>query len=103
MGLLDLAHRPLAAALLGACVMGGISIWAKGREDTVISAIWGIGMATGILFISVTPGYAVDPMSYLFGDILADQPGRYKTDGRPQCGDTPDNRCILQTTAGCML
>lgn len=71
-------HGALAAALLGACVMGGISIWAKEREDTVISAIWVIGMATGILFISVTPGYAVDPMSYLFGDILLVSQGDIK-------------------------
>ena len=35
----------------------------------MIGAIWVTGMAMGLLFISRTPGY-VDPMAYLFGDIL---------------------------------
>ncbi|MFH1866419.1 MAG: metal ABC transporter permease, partial [Candidatus Eisenbacteria bacterium] len=36
----------------------------------VIGAVWAIGMATGILFLSRTPGYGEDLMSYLFGNIL---------------------------------
>lgn len=40
------------------------------REDTVIAAIWAVGMAVGLLFIAKTPGYAEDLMSYLFGNIL---------------------------------
>jgi zinc transport system permease protein len=63
-------HGATAAALLAAVVIGVVSLRAKQREDTVISALWSIGMAAGILFISRTPGYAVDPMSYLFGNIL---------------------------------
>jgi zinc transport system permease protein len=43
---------------------------AKEREDTVISALWAVGMAAGILFIFKTPGYNEDLMSYLFGNIL---------------------------------
>jgi len=39
------------------------------RLDTVIGAIWAIGMSVGLIFIYITPGYA-DPMSYLFGNIL---------------------------------
>ena len=42
---------------------------ARQREDTVIGAIWAVGMAVGLLFFAKTPGYA-DPMSYLFGNIL---------------------------------
>jgi zinc transport system permease protein len=41
----------------------------KQREDAVIGAIWVTGMAIGLLFIARTPGY-IDPMAYLFGDIL---------------------------------
>jgi zinc transport system permease protein len=57
-------------ALAAAFVIGWINIHAKERIDTVISAFWGMGMATGILFISKTPGYGEDMMAYLFGNIL---------------------------------
>jgi zinc transport system permease protein len=46
-----------------------VSIYARQREDTVIGALWAVGMAIGLLFIAKTPGYT-DPMSYLFGNIL---------------------------------
>ncbi|MFC1834519.1 metal ABC transporter permease [Thermodesulfobacteriota bacterium] len=58
------------SALLAALIIGIVSLRARQREDTVISALWSIGMATGILFIFRTPGYAQDLMSYLFGNIL---------------------------------
>ncbi len=57
------------AALLSALIIGWVSLYARQREDTVIGAIWSIGMAIGLLFLAKTPGY-VDPMSYLFGNIL---------------------------------
>ncbi len=38
--------------------------------DTLIAMVWAVGMALGILFVSLTPGYAPDLMSYLFGSIL---------------------------------
>ncbi len=59
----------LVAALLSALLVGWASLWAKEREDATISALWAIGMGTGLLFLARTPGY-VDPMAYLFGDIL---------------------------------
>jgi zinc transport system permease protein len=59
----------IVAALLSAVIIGLVSLYARQREDTVISAVWAIGMAIGLLFFAKTPGY-VDPMSYLFGDIL---------------------------------
>lgn len=59
----------LVAALLSAFIIGLVSLYARQREDTVISAVWAIGMAVGLLFFAKTPGY-VDPMSYLFGNIL---------------------------------
>lgn len=59
----------LCAAVLSAVLIGWVSIQAKEREDAVIGAIWVTGMAIGLMFISRTPGY-VDPMAYLFGDIL---------------------------------
>ncbi len=59
----------LAAGILAAVIIGIVSIKTKEREDTIIGAIWAIGMSVGLLFIAKTPGY-VDPMSYLFGNIL---------------------------------
>lgn len=59
-----------AAALLAAVVIGLVSLHAREREDTVIGALWAIGMSVGVVFILRTPGYQIDPMSYLFGDIL---------------------------------
>ncbi|MEN8726207.1 MAG: metal ABC transporter permease [Lentimonas sp.] len=59
----------LMAAVLSAGLIGWVSLRAKQREDAVIGAIWVTGMALGLLFIARTPGY-VDPMAYLFGDIL---------------------------------
>lgn len=57
------------AALAAAIIIGLINLYAKEREDTAIGALWAIGMAVGLLFLAKTPGY-VDPMSYLFGNIL---------------------------------
>ena len=67
---LDPIHGALVAALAAAVVIGLVSLKARQRVDTVIGAVWAIGMATGILFLSRTPGYGEDLMSYLFGNIL---------------------------------
>ena len=40
------------------------------REDSVIAAIWSLGMAVGVIFIFLTPGYAPNLSSFLFGNIL---------------------------------
>ncbi len=56
-------------AVLSAGIIGLVSLRAKQREDTVINAIWAIGMSIGVLFMAKTPGYT-DPTSYLFGNIL---------------------------------
>lgn len=60
----------LGAALVAALLIGWISLRWKEREDTLIGALWAVGMAIGIIFISKTPGYSVNLMSYLFGNIL---------------------------------
>lgn len=60
----------IIAALVSAMLIGIVSLRSKQREDTVIGAIWAIGMAIGVLFMSQTPGYGEDLMSYLFGNIL---------------------------------
>jgi len=40
------------------------------REDSAIGILWAFGMAVGIIFIFLTPGYAPNLMSFLFGSIL---------------------------------
>ena len=57
-------------ALMSALLIGIISLKTRQREDTIIGAFWAIGMAVGLIFISRTPGYNADLMSYLFGNIL---------------------------------
>ncbi|MCL2243435.1 MAG: metal ABC transporter permease [Treponema sp.] len=59
----------LVFALLSALVIALVSLKAKQREDTVINAIWVIGMSLGLIFMAKTPGYA-DPTTWLFGNIL---------------------------------
>ena len=41
------------------------------RSDVVIGLFWSLGMALGILFIALMPGYPPDVTSYLFGNILS--------------------------------
>ena len=43
----------------------------RDRIDSIIGAIWAFGMAVGIIFVDLSPGYNADLMSYLFGSILA--------------------------------
>lgn len=63
-------HGAVVAALASAVTIALASVYLKEREDTVIGAIWAIGMAVGIIFIAKTPGYSENLMSYLFGNIL---------------------------------
>ena len=65
----DPLYGAICAALAAAIVIGLVSMYARQREDTVIGTLWAVGMAVGLLFIAKTPGF-VDPMSYLFGNIL---------------------------------
>jgi len=65
---------PLAGAVCAALAAALVIAWminrSTARLDTILSAVWAIGMAVGIIFISKTSGYNEDLMSYLFGDIL---------------------------------
>ena len=63
-------YGAIVAALFSAILIGIISLKAKEREDTVISTLWAVGMAAGVMFIFKTPGYGEDLTSYLFGNIL---------------------------------
>ena len=67
---MDPMYGAFAAALLSAAIIGVAAQKGAEREDTVIGAVWAVGMAIGILFMYHTPGYSQDLFSYLFGDIL---------------------------------
>ena len=62
----------IGAFLFSICAALGIGfIKRKGgaRSDVVIGLFWSLGMALGILFIALMPGYPPDLSSYLFGNI----------------------------------
>jgi zinc transport system permease protein len=56
------------AAALG---IGAISDRSRVSEDTAIGVFWAAGMSLGIVFVSLSHGYAPDLFDYLFGNILA--------------------------------
>ena len=63
-------YGALVFAILSALLIGIIHLHYKEREDTVIASLWTSGMAIGIIFLSLTPGYNVEVLNFLFGNIL---------------------------------
>lgn len=61
----------VAFSLIASFLMGYVQRQTRQRQDTLIGVMWAIGMAIGIVFTDLTPGYKADLMSYLFGSILA--------------------------------
>ncbi len=57
-------------SVLAALGIGTMSRKMKISEDSAIGILWSVGMALGILFVSLSPGYAPDLFSYLFGSLL---------------------------------
>src|SRR5512136_844306 len=70
-----LGYDPLAfgigSAVLTAIGIGLISARARVSEDTAIGVFMATGMALGIMFLTLSRGYARDLYGYLFGNILA--------------------------------
>jgi len=63
----------IGAALFGILSALGVeylSVKQKIREDSAIGILWAFGMAVGIIFIYLTPGYTPNLMGYLFGSLL---------------------------------
>ncbi|MDR0575313.1 MAG: metal ABC transporter permease [Tannerella sp.] len=72
-----LGINPLLSALIFAVLSAfGVEYLSRSgnykriREDSVIAAIWSLGMATGVIFIFLTPGYTPNLSAFLFGNIL---------------------------------
>lgn len=70
-----LGFEPILGAFLfavfGALAIGQISRRKAAKTDVIIGLFWSFGMALGVLFIAMTPGYPPDMNSYLFGNILS--------------------------------
>lgn len=69
-----LGVNPIAGAALFA-VLSAFGVEALSqrmavREDSAIGILWSVGMAIGIFFIYLTPGYSPNLMTFLFGSIL---------------------------------
>lgn len=69
-----LGANPLFGALIFAvCSAVGIEVFSrKGKisEDAATGVLWSLGMSVGVIFVFLTPGYAPNLMSFLFGNIL---------------------------------
>ncbi|SUB77374.1 Manganese transport system membrane protein mntB [Porphyromonas macacae] len=57
-------------AILSALGIGYVSRAGHIRQDSAIAGIWSLGMAVGVLFMAMTPGYTTNLSAYLFGNIL---------------------------------
>lgn len=64
--ILGAAGFGLAASL----VVGVAERRLRSGLDTLIAMVWSVGMALGIVFVALAPGYAPDLLSYLFGSLL---------------------------------
>lgn len=60
----------LPFSILSAVSLGFLSKKTKVSEDSAIGILWSLGVAVGVILIYLTPGYAPDLMTYLFGNIL---------------------------------
>lgn len=68
-----LGIRPLYGATVFVLCIAAILSRLEGRtdkNDLFVGILWAVGVAIGIIFIHMTPGYAPDLMTFLFGNIL---------------------------------
>lgn len=70
-----LGFEPIIGAIIFSILAAiGIGIVKKknlANSDIIIALFWSLGMALGIIFIGLIPGYPPDINSYLFGNILS--------------------------------
>ena len=80
-GGLGLCHLLGYEPLLGAGAVAVVAAFALGGgdrrrpQDATVGILWAVGMALGIVFVGMTPGYAPNLMTYLFGNVLAVRSG----------------------------
>jgi zinc transport system permease protein len=63
-------YGALASAIAAALLIGWARRRYQEREDSLIAAVWAVGMAIGLIFVAKTPGYNVELMSFLLGNIV---------------------------------
>ena len=68
---LDPTIGALVFAVITALCVNWVSQRGAVRQDSAIAMLWSFGMAVGVIFLSLTPGYAPNLMGFMFGDILA--------------------------------
>ncbi len=62
-------HGAIIASLIATAIIGTLTLRRKERADTILGAVWSIGMAIGLYFMYITPGYNQELSGYLFGSI----------------------------------
>ena len=67
---IDYRWGAAAAAVGSALALAGAGRGRGRSQDAVIGTLWAVGMAVGVVFLHMTPGYAPNLMTYLFGNIL---------------------------------
>jgi zinc transport system permease protein len=67
-------HGAVVAAVGCALILAWVEARRNERLDTVISVLWAVGMAAGVLLLARTPGYRADLMGYLLGNVLLVDP-----------------------------
>lgn len=60
----------LIAAVISALIIGYVHLYYREREDAIIAMIWSVGMAIGVVFVSQIPGFNVELMNFLLGNVL---------------------------------
>ncbi len=58
------------ASVVSALIISYTKLKGAQHEEIIISVLWSLGMAIGLIFIALTPGYKANLMTYLFGNIL---------------------------------
>src|SRR6056297_2502854 len=69
-----LGLNPILGAFTIAIASGSIIGLSSEKQlhthNALIGVLWAFGMSLGIIFITITPGFAPNLLTYLFGDIL---------------------------------
>lgn len=63
-------YGAVVGSLVAALIIGYVHLHHRQREDSVIAMIWSVGMAVGVIFASQTPGFNVELMNFLLGNVL---------------------------------
>ncbi len=69
-GELSPIYGAAAVSVLAAVTLAVLHHRVREQLDTIVGAMWALGMAVGILLVKITPGYQTELMSYLFGNLV---------------------------------